>query len=89
MPGKGKLVEREYSPSERKAILDGAKALHLSEKEVFADIGDKTFDVYVNRVAYWSNVPAAFGSTGALIFPQISTILSNPTPPANPFPRPS
>jgi len=58
MPGKGKLLERDYSPAERKAILDGAKALHVSEKEAFAHLGDKTCDVHLNNVAYWSNVPA-------------------------------
>ena len=30
-----------------------------------------------------------FHYAGHLIFPQISTILSNPAPPANPFPRPT
>ncbi len=45
MPGKGKIVERDYTESERKAI---AAALLL---------GDRTLDVYLNDVAYWSNVP--------------------------------
>lgn len=58
MPGKGKLVEREYSAAERKALLDGAKALGLSEKQLFAHLGDETCDVYLNDSAYWSNVPA-------------------------------
>ena len=57
MPGKGKLLEREYSPAERKSILEGAKALCLSEKELFAHFGEKTCDVYLNDVAYWSNIP--------------------------------
>ena len=58
MPGKGKLVEREYSPAERKALLDGANALGLSGKQLFAHLGDKTCDVYLNDTAYWSNVPS-------------------------------
>jgi hypothetical protein len=57
MPGKGKLVDRNYSPSERSAILEGAKAVGLTEKEVFAHLGEKTCDIYLNDVAYWSNIP--------------------------------
>jgi Type ISP C-terminal specificity domain len=57
MPGKGKLIEREYSPNERKEILNGAVALGLSGKQIFAHLGEETCDVYLNDVAYWSNVP--------------------------------
>lgn len=57
MPGKGKLVDRNYSPSERTAILEGAKAMGLTEKEVFAHLGKKTYDIYLNDVAFWSNIP--------------------------------
>ena len=58
MPGKGAVVEREYLSDERKAILAGARDLKLSEKDIFCCLGDKTYDVYLNRSAYWSNVPA-------------------------------
>ncbi len=34
------------------------RALGLSENETFAHLGEKTEDVYLNDVAYWSNVPA-------------------------------
>ncbi len=57
MPGKGNLAEREYSPAERKALLEGCKALGLPEKEVFTYLGDTTYDVYLNEKAFWSNVP--------------------------------
>jgi hypothetical protein len=57
MPGKGKLHQRDYSPAERKAIEEGAKALGLSAKEAFANLGERTCDVYLNNVAYWANVP--------------------------------
>jgi len=55
---KGKLLEREYSVPERKAILEGAKTLHLSDKQIFELLGEKTFDIYLNDTAYWSNIPS-------------------------------
>jgi hypothetical protein len=57
MPGRGKLLEREYSAVEHKAIVAGAKNLRLSEKDAFALLGNKTCDVYLNDSAYWSNIP--------------------------------
>jgi len=57
MPGKGKLLERDYSPSERKAILEGARCLNLSEKQLFSLLGEKTLDVFLNDVAFWCNIP--------------------------------
>jgi hypothetical protein len=57
MPGKGKAVEREYSPEERKVIFEGARALGLTEDAILTILGRNTLDVYLNDVAYWSNVP--------------------------------
>jgi hypothetical protein len=57
MPGKGKLVERGHAAAERKTIVSGAKRLGLSEAEALAHLGERTCDVYLNDVAYWSNVP--------------------------------
>ena len=48
MPGQGRAVERAYTPSERAALGDAAPGL-----------GRKTFDIYLNRNAFWRNVPAA------------------------------
>jgi len=58
MPGKGKLVDRSFSKAELDATKQGAKALGLSEKEALAQLGESTCDIYLNDVAYWSNVPA-------------------------------
>jgi hypothetical protein len=58
MPGKGKAVEREYEPCEREAIAEGAEALGLSFEEALAQLGETTFDIYLNDRAYWKNVPA-------------------------------
>ena len=48
MPGQGLAVERVYTPSERAALNDAAPGL-----------GRTTFDIYLNRNAFWRNVPAA------------------------------
>ena len=47
MPGVGRVVERDYSTVEREAMGDAV-----------GDLGDSTFDVYLNDDAYWSNVPS-------------------------------
>ncbi|MDP2948353.1 MAG: type ISP restriction/modification enzyme, partial [Chloroflexota bacterium] len=57
MPGKGRVVERDYTPEERNAIAQGAEALGLSVEEAFARLGNRTCDVYLNDVAYWRGVP--------------------------------
>ena len=48
MPGRGRIVERPYTPEERNALGDTLPAL-----------GETTFDIYLNDRAYWRNVPAA------------------------------
>ena len=58
MPGKGRSVERQYEPAEWQTIEQGATFLGLSPDEAFAQLGQTTFDVYLNDVSYWANVPA-------------------------------
>jgi len=58
MPGQGKYAERQYSKSELEAIRSSAKTLGFSEKEVLAALGESTRDVYLNEIAFWSNVPS-------------------------------
>ncbi len=48
MPGKGRLVERDYRPEERAAFA-----------EQFAALGEATLDVYLNEEAFWRNIPSA------------------------------
>ena len=48
MPGRGRVVERSFTPAERAALGDALPAL-----------GETTFDAYLNGNAYWRNVPAA------------------------------
>jgi len=58
MPGKGRIEQRAYTAAEREAIAKGAEALGLSLDQALACLGEDTRDVYLNGVAYWSNVPA-------------------------------
>jgi hypothetical protein len=57
MPGKGKLLKREYSKEEKQSIVDGAKQLGISVEQAFKLLGENTLDVYLNDVAYWKNIP--------------------------------
>ena len=57
MPGKGKVVVRDYTVDERAAIEQGAALLGLSMQEAIAHLGETTCDVYLNNVACWKNIP--------------------------------
>ena len=48
MPGQGRVAERAYTPDERATLAGAITAL-----------GETTFDIYLNRRAWWCNVPAA------------------------------
>ena len=48
MPGRGRVVDRPYTPDERVVMGDALSAL-----------GGSTFDTYLNNRAFWRNVPAA------------------------------
>jgi hypothetical protein len=58
MPGKGKLIERDYTEAERAAIAEGAAALGLSLELALSVLGEQTCDVYLNDRACWKNIPA-------------------------------
>lgn len=46
MPGKGKITDRDYTEKERASLGEAVKLL-----------GERTCDIYLNEVAYWSNIP--------------------------------
>ena len=46
MPGKGKIIGRDYTEKERASVGEAIKLL-----------GEHTCDVYLSEVAYWSNIP--------------------------------
>jgi hypothetical protein len=62
MPGKGRIVERDYSPDELDTLRAGAEALGLTLEEALAHLRATTRDIYLNDVAYWRNVPAGVWS---------------------------
>lgn len=55
---RGRVEERVYADDERAAVTEGAGALGLSVEEAFRRLSEKTFDVYLNGVGFWRNVPA-------------------------------
>jgi hypothetical protein len=57
MPGRGRFTEREWSPSERKAITDGAMARGLDDSAAYANLGDTCLDIHLNEHAFWRAVP--------------------------------
>ena len=57
MPGKGKAIRRDYTPEELTAIREGAQALGLTPEQALEHLGETTYDIYLNEVAYWQNVP--------------------------------
>jgi len=65
MPGKGKVIERDYTPAERNAgfqpapeqCRQDAGATSTGRQDAGATLGDRTCDIYLNDVAYWSNIP--------------------------------
>ncbi|MBM4272893.1 MAG: DNA methyltransferase [Deltaproteobacteria bacterium] len=58
MPGKGKVERREYTAAELTSIREGAQAQGLTLKEALDHLGETTCDIYLNKSAYWRNVPA-------------------------------
>jgi hypothetical protein len=57
MPGRGKLVERDYTSAERDAIAKRAELLGPTLDQALVQLGTTTCDVFLNARAYWKNVP--------------------------------
>ena len=57
MPGKGKIIERDYTAEEKQSIVSGAEQLGISPEQALDLLGERTFDIYLNEVAYWKNIP--------------------------------
>jgi hypothetical protein len=57
MPGKGKAVERDYTAEEKQSIVSGAEKQGIPAQKAFELLGERTFVIYLNEVAYWNNIP--------------------------------
>jgi len=57
MAGKGRAVLRPYTIVEAEALHQSAAALELSPEQVLALLGSETYDIWLNEVAYWRNIP--------------------------------
>jgi hypothetical protein len=54
MPGKGRIIERDYTAAERGTAVPAVSAGEDARATI---LGERTLDVYLNDVAYWSNIP--------------------------------
>jgi Type ISP C-terminal specificity domain len=57
MPGSGKALARSYTPEELAALEGAAGGLHFTVHQIIEHLGNTTYDVYLNDVAYWRNIP--------------------------------
>ncbi len=57
MPGKGKIEIRDYAADEMNMISNGTHALGLSTEQAIQCLGNQTCDIYLNKIAYWKNIP--------------------------------
>jgi hypothetical protein len=57
LPERG-TVAREYTPAEQDALAAGAAALGLDLDQALNLLGEATYDVHLNDLAFWRNVPA-------------------------------
>jgi hypothetical protein len=58
MPGRGRLVERAYTPNELALMREGLTDLDLSFEQFMSCLGGSCVDVYLNERAYWRCVPS-------------------------------
>lgn len=56
-PGVGTIFERDYTEAEKSATTAGAAALGLDLEVATSHLGDSTYDVYLNKVAFLRNIP--------------------------------
>ena len=66
MPGRGRVIERAYTSEEQTALgqAETTSDIRQSQERIAlsdtaSTLGETTFDIYLNDVAYWRNVPAA------------------------------
>jgi hypothetical protein len=58
MPGRGDARERDYEPEELEAISAIAKELNITDEQALKLLGRTTYDIHLNEVVCWKNVPS-------------------------------
>jgi hypothetical protein len=58
MPGQGKYQKRKYAKEELSRISQGGLKLGLKQQDIFSVFGEFTYDIFLNDIAYWKNVPS-------------------------------
>jgi hypothetical protein len=58
MPGRGRLVERAYTPDELALMREGLVDLDLTFEQLMSCLGGSCVDVYLNERTYWRCVPS-------------------------------
>ncbi len=57
MPGSGKVIVRAYTTQERVAIEEAAATLSITSEQAIEILGLNTYDIYLNDITYWRNIP--------------------------------
>lgn len=55
MPGRGKFIQRSFTKEEEEAL--SGKLSGVRKNELIERVGPVTYDVYLNDIAFWRNVP--------------------------------
>jgi hypothetical protein len=58
MPGKGRVVERDYTSNETADLAARGSALGLSRDRAISCLGERTCDIYLNDLVCWKNIPS-------------------------------
>jgi hypothetical protein len=57
MPGSGNYKLRDFSDEEKISIEKSAQSQNISSNDMIKQLGNKTYDIYLNDSVYWKNVP--------------------------------
>ncbi|MGA2796215.1 MAG: type ISP restriction/modification enzyme [Thermoguttaceae bacterium] len=57
MPGKGRIVTRNYDKAELEAIEKSSESQKISAELIISLLGETTCDVFLNDKAFWKNIP--------------------------------
>jgi hypothetical protein len=59
MPGRGHVIEREWSPAEQDRLLALASSQGITLEQAIGLLGEKCLDIHLNGDTFWSAVPAS------------------------------